>query len=50
MSVDLEQGGVVFDGDLADQAVGQISVGGRWVVAIQRKHAGKWDTWNNGQN
>lgn len=48
--VDLEQGDVVFVGDLADQVVGQMSVGGRWVVVIQRKHAGKWDTWNNRKN
>lgn len=50
MRVDLEQGDVVFVGDLADQVVGQMSVGGRWVVVIQRKHAGKWDTWNNRKN
>lgn len=47
--VDLEQGGVESVGDLADQAVAQLSVGGLWVVLIQRKHTGKWDTWTNSQ-
>lgn len=45
--VDLEEGRVESVGDLADQAVAQLSVGGLWVVLIRRKHTGKWDTWNN---
>lgn len=48
--VDLEQEDVVFVGDLADQAVAQMGVGGLWVVLIQRKHTGKWGTCNRGQN
>lgn len=43
--VDLEQGNVVFVGDLADQAVAQTSIGGLWVVPIRGKNLGKWDTW-----
>ncbi len=48
--VNLEQKDVVFVGDLADQAVAQMGVGGLWVVLIQRKHAGKWGTCNRRQN
>lgn len=50
MRVDLEQEDVVFDGDLADQAVAQLSVGGLWVVTIQRKHTQKRDAWNERGN
>ncbi len=49
-TVDLEQGFVVVVGDLADQAVAQMGVGGLWVVTIRCKHTDKWDTWNNGRN
>lgn len=45
--VDLEEGHVVFVGDLADQGVVQLSVGGRGVVPVQGKDAGKWYAWND---
>lgn len=48
--VDLEEGDVVFVGDLADQGVVQVSVGGHGVILVRGKHAGKWCTWNETRN
>lgn len=50
VGVDLKQGDVLVVGDLADQAVAQMSVGSLWVVLIQRKDASKWDTLKNKEN
>lgn len=44
--VDLEEGHVLFVGDLADQGVGQGSVGGRGVVPIHGKNTDNWRTWD----
>lgn len=40
--VDLEEGDVLFVGDLADQGVVQVSVGGRGVVPIHGKNTDNW--------
>lgn len=40
--VDLEEGDVLFVGDLADQGVVQVSVGGRGVVLIHGKNTANW--------
>lgn len=45
--VDLEEGDVFFVGDLADQGVVQVSVGGRGVVLIHGKNADNWRTWDD---
>lgn len=45
--VDLEEGDVLFVGDLADQGVVQLSVGGLGVVLIQGKHTDNWRTWDD---
>lgn len=44
VGVNLEQGDVVLVGDLADQAVVQLCIGGLWVIPIQCIHTDKWDT------
>lgn len=49
VGVNLEQGDVVLIGDLTDQAVAQLCVGGLWVIPIQRIHMDKWDTWKSGK-
>lgn len=48
--VDLEEGDVVFVGDLADQGVVQVSVGGRGVIPIHGKNTDKWCIWNGTKN
>lgn len=40
--VDLEEGDVVFVGDLADQGVVQVSVGRFGVILIRGENTGKW--------
>lgn len=50
LRVDLEEGDVFFVGDLADQGVVQLSVGGHGVIPVRGKHAGKWCTWNETKN
>lgn len=42
--VDLEQVDVVLVGELADQAVDQLSVWSLWVVAVRRRHTGECNT------
>lgn len=44
--VNLEEGHVVSVGDLADQGVVEDGVGGRGVVPVHGKNAGKSCTWN----
>lgn len=43
--VDLEQGGVVFVGDLSPQTVSQLSIGGLTVVPIRCRNLQECDTW-----
>lgn len=43
--VDLEQGDVVFVGDLSSQTVSQLSVGGGAVVLIKCRNLHECDTW-----
>lgn len=45
--VDLEEGDVLFVGDLADQGVVQVSVGGRGVVLVHGENADNWRTWDD---
>lgn len=45
--VDLEEGHVLFVGDLADQGVVEVSVGGRGVVLIHGKNTDNWRTWDD---
>lgn len=42
LGVNLEESNALFVGDLADQRVVQVSVGGRGVVLIHGKNTDKW--------